>query len=150
VHQEITLGLGLCGALVVSHGQRVLAVFVDLRETLPVRLLGLRIKQWPGVQAQGDSQASLDGAFDFDGAPGRIGDHLEHVKIAPATRERAREVSQALQVPQTYRLPLKHHGPVLTLAVKDILVGCVAPGRRMRMRLALRPGRVVQPTSPHA
>ena len=51
VHQEITLGLGLCGALVVSHGQSVLAVFVDLRETPPVRLLGLRIKQRPGIQA---------------------------------------------------------------------------------------------------
>ena len=142
-HQEVTFGLGLCGPLGVPHGQCLLDVFVDLGETPPVRLLGLHIKQHAGIQAQRDTQAGLDAAVDIDGTACLTSDHLEHMEITPGMGEKARQISQALQVPQTYRLPLEHHAPVLTLAVKDVLARNVNACRQTRLRLSLTPRRIV-------
>ncbi|MEO6031051.1 MAG: hypothetical protein ABIP61_03955 [Burkholderiaceae bacterium] len=122
-HQEVAFGLGLCGPLEVPLGKCLLAVFVDLGETPPVRLLGLRIEQHTGISGQRDSQAGLDAAVIIDGAACLIGDHLEHMEVSLGMGEKSCEISQALQVAQSHRLPLEHHGPVLTLAVKDVLFG---------------------------
>ena len=71
--QKVTFGLSLCGPLVIPHGPRLLYVLLDIGKMATVRLLGLRIKQHPGVQARRESQAALCAAACINGLASAAG-----------------------------------------------------------------------------
>src|SRR5688500_8286887 len=123
--QEVTFGLCLCNPFVVPDGFCFLEILRDLHETSAVRLLGSLLEQPAGRRARGETQAGRLDTTSVDTVASVARHHVEHVEVAPRRGEEARQVSEALQVPQSCGLSLKHDEPVVTLETKDVLAGRV-------------------------
>ena len=148
-HDEVTLGIRLCGPFRSPHGPRLLDVRLDLDKPPAIRLFGLRIEHLAGIQSTREPQVGFRCSARRPRFDPVADDQIQNVELPSRVAEEPGQVVQALQVAQAYRMLLEHDRPVVALSPKDVLLVDVPVGARLsRLRLYLGRANVI--SSPDA